>query len=96
MDRNDVNWKGYIPAITTPFDKEGNIDWKGWEHLLEWLLQEGVHGIVVNGTSGEWFSQTVEEQRDLLRRVIDKYRLRYGRRVLRLHRLLRACKTRRL
>lgn len=71
MDRNDVNWRGYIPAITTPFDKEGNIDWNGWDQLLEWLVQEGVHGIVVNGTTGEWFSQTVAEQRDLLRRAID-------------------------
>ena len=67
MDRHTVNWKGYIPAITTPFLKNGEIDWKGWRKLLNWLVDEGMHGVLVNGTTGEWFSQTVDEQKELFR-----------------------------
>ena len=26
MDRNTVNWRGYIPAIVTPFDEQGELD----------------------------------------------------------------------
>lgn len=67
LDRNSVNWKGYLPAITTPFLENGEIDWAGWKNLLRWLVDEGMHGIVINGTTGEWFSQTVEETAELFR-----------------------------
>lgn len=71
MDRNTVSWKGYIPAITTPFLENGDLDWEGWEKLLTWLIDEGMHGITINGTTGEWFSQTVEEQKELFRKTVE-------------------------
>lgn len=74
MNRDSINWKGYIPAITTPFHSNGDIDWKGFEDLLNWLMDEGMHGIIVNGTTGEWFSQSVEEQGEIFQfaaRIID-------------------------
>ncbi|GGP07791.1 dihydrodipicolinate synthase family protein [Oceanobacillus neutriphilus] len=61
MDKYTVDWKGYIPAISIPFFKNGEIDWKGWSTLLNWLVDEGMHGLLVNGTTGEWFSQSLEE-----------------------------------
>ena len=30
--------------------------------LLEWLAGEGMHGLVVAGTTGEWFSMSSEEK----------------------------------
>lgn len=65
MDKMSVDWKGYIPAITLPFDEEQRIDWKGYEKLLNWLADEGMHGIVINGTTGEWFSLTDEEIKEV-------------------------------
>jgi len=65
MDRNSIDWKGYIPAISTPFLANGDIDFEGWGKLLNWLVDEGMHGLVINGTTGEWFSQSFEEQRQL-------------------------------
>lgn len=67
MDRRDVEWKGYIPAITTPFRQDGEIDWPGWHTLLEWMVAEGMHGIAVAGTTGEWFSLTPNERVELFR-----------------------------
>lgn len=61
MDKHSVNWKGYIPAISIPFKKNGDIDWNGWRTLLQWLIDEGMHGLVINGTTGEWFSQSLED-----------------------------------
>jgi dihydrodipicolinate synthase/N-acetylneuraminate lyase len=66
MDRSSVNWRGYIPAITTPFTRERNLDQRGLHSLLEWLEAEGMHGIVVAGTTGEWFSLSGTERRTLL------------------------------
>ena len=67
MDRNSVDWRGYIPAITTPFTRERDLDERGLHLLLEWLDAEGMHGIVVAGTTGEWFSLSAAERLTLLR-----------------------------
>src|SRR5579875_2825593 len=67
MDRTSVDWRGYIPAITTPFTRDRQLDERAWVQLLEWLAAEGMHGIVVAGTTGEWFSLSDAERRTLLR-----------------------------
>lgn len=69
MDRNSIDWRGYIPAITTPFDRHQQLDVVALEKLLRWLLQEGIHGIIALGTQGEWFSITQDERREMLRVV---------------------------
>lgn len=66
MDRSSVDWRGYIPAITTPFTRDRQLDEKALQQLLEWLAAEGMHGIVVAGTTGEWFSLSDTERRILL------------------------------
>lgn len=65
MDRNSVDWYGYIPAITTPFRKDGSIAWDDLAVELEYYVAERMHGVVVAGTSGEWFSLTGDERAQL-------------------------------
>ena len=40
-------------AIVTPFDGEGNIDWKSFEQLVEYWIKGKVEYLVVLGTTGE-------------------------------------------
>jgi 1-pyrroline-4-hydroxy-2-carboxylate deaminase len=63
MDKHDVDWKGYWPASPTPFTKEGEFDEASFRSLLRFYVQEGMHGILVNGSTGEWFSQSPQERR---------------------------------
>jgi dihydrodipicolinate synthase/N-acetylneuraminate lyase len=72
MNRNDVDWRGYWPACPTPFTSDGAVDVESLRALIEWYLGEGMHGIFVNGTSGEWFSQTQEERRLVADTAIDQ------------------------
>jgi dihydrodipicolinate synthase/N-acetylneuraminate lyase len=65
MDRNSVDWRGYIPAITTPLDKDRELDVAAFGTLLEWLDGEGMHGLVVAGTTGEWFNLSHAERKTL-------------------------------
>lgn len=65
MDRNSVSWRGYIPAITTPFDKAGRLDFEAFDGQMEWLTNEGLQGVILAGTSGEWFSMTTQERAQL-------------------------------
>ncbi len=67
--RNRVSWKGYIPAITTPFDEERQLDFRALGELLEWLEAEGMHGLVIAGTTGEWTSLSPEERKALFKAV---------------------------
>lgn len=63
MNRDDVNWRGYWVAAPTPFTREGALDDKLWREELRLYHSQGVHGILVNGTTGEWFSQSDAERR---------------------------------
>jgi len=45
-------FKGSIPALITPF-KNGEIDWPSFENLVEWHIEQGSHGLVPCGTTGE-------------------------------------------
>lgn len=74
MDRHSVQWRGYIPAITTPFTQSGELDFESLERMLSWLHEEGMHGIIVGGTQGEWFSIAPSERREMLTLVGRKLR----------------------
>jgi len=63
--RSRVEWKGYIPAITTPFTADLELDLNGLGTLLEWLHAEGMHGLVIAGTTGEWTSLSPVERKKL-------------------------------
>jgi dihydrodipicolinate synthase/N-acetylneuraminate lyase len=71
VNRDSVDWRGYIPAITTPFDEHGGLDLVRLRELLDWLAEEGMHGLVVAGTTGEWFSMSSEEKATLFAAVGD-------------------------
>ncbi|MBA5800261.1 dihydrodipicolinate synthase family protein [Rhizobium changzhiense] len=62
---------GVMPALITPFDANNRIDFKAFEGLLTHLREAGVTGWVPNGSTGEYFSQSREERRDVLQFVKD-------------------------
>ena len=58
--------KGSIPPLITPF-KRGEVDYDAYAGLVEFQVKNGSHGILVNGTTSEPSTLTVEERN----RVID-------------------------
>ena len=63
MDRSDVDWFGYWVAAPTPFAADGALDETAMTDLIGLYAAQGVHGVLVNGSTGEWFSQTPAERR---------------------------------
>jgi 4-hydroxy-tetrahydrodipicolinate synthase len=57
---------GIIPPMTTPFDADGVIDGGAVRAQVGWLLEAGVHGLAVGGSTGE--GQTLDQ--DELRRLV--------------------------
>ena len=62
---------GVIPAIFTPFAKDGSVNTEQLIKLTEFNLAQGVSGFYVNGSTAENFLLTNEEKRRLLRAVRD-------------------------
>ncbi|MDR3095587.1 MAG: dihydrodipicolinate synthase family protein [Paraburkholderia sp.] len=60
-----MNFEGiYTPAIT-PLDPAGEIDNKAFAEVLESLIAAGVHGIIIGGSTGEYYAHTAQERFDL-------------------------------
>ncbi|WP_337270510.1 dihydrodipicolinate synthase family protein [Oryzifoliimicrobium ureilyticus] len=57
--------QGPITALVTPF-KNGDVDYAGFAHLVEWQISEGVQGFLVNSLAGEGPTLEEEERRSLL------------------------------
>ncbi|MFT9258455.1 MAG: dihydrodipicolinate synthase family protein [Acetobacter sp.] len=60
----------YTPAIT-PLTPEGHIDHAAFADVLEHLIASKVHGIIIGGSTGEYYAQTVQERFDLAARAKD-------------------------
>jgi 4-hydroxy-tetrahydrodipicolinate synthase len=45
-------FRGSLPALITPF-RNGKVDEKAFQDFVEWQIQEGSHGLVPCGTTGE-------------------------------------------
>jgi len=63
MDMTLLNWRGYWVASPTPFRHDGAFDEPALRDLLRLYRSQGVHGVLLNGTTGEWFSQSSDERR---------------------------------
>jgi 4-hydroxy-tetrahydrodipicolinate synthase len=66
-----INWRGVYPAVTTQFNEDDSINHEANAQMLNQLIDEGVHGIIVNGTVGENCSLSAEEKRDVMRNAVE-------------------------
>ena len=55
--------KGIVPPMTTPFDADGNVDEDAFRAEARYLIDAGVHGLAVCGSTGEGHTVTLEETR---------------------------------
>lgn len=67
----NVKLSGVMPALVTPFDANNKIDFGAFEKLLTHFREAGVTGWVPNGSTGEYFSQSTDERRQVLQFVKD-------------------------
>lgn len=61
---------GSYPPIVTPF-KDGEVDFEAYAKLIEFQIRNGTHGIVVNGTTSEPSTLTLQERNELVKLAIE-------------------------
>lgn len=65
------DWKGVMPAITTCFDEQLNIDHEFTARHVAWLIDNGCTGIVTPGSLGEGGCLSLDEKKALWKTCID-------------------------
>jgi 4-hydroxy-tetrahydrodipicolinate synthase len=68
----NFKWEGVMPAITTQFSKNYQLDINAYRTNLGAQLSAGVHGIILGGTLGEASTITTAERSLLLKTTIEQ------------------------
>ncbi|MFV9485086.1 4-hydroxy-tetrahydrodipicolinate synthase [Christiangramia gaetbulicola] len=63
----EITWKGVMPAVTTKFTADDNLDLDMFKKNIHAQLNAGVNGIILGGTLGEASTLLAEEKRELTR-----------------------------
>ena len=64
--------EGTFVAMATPFTEDNKIDEEGYRSNINFLIENGVDGLVAAGTSGESATITHEEQKKLIEILVDE------------------------
>ena len=56
---------GILPPLLTPLADDENVDEASLRGLARFMLDQGVHGLVVGGSSGEGFNLSIDELRQI-------------------------------
>ncbi|MGB1255763.1 MAG: 4-hydroxy-tetrahydrodipicolinate synthase [Thiolinea sp.] len=64
-------FRGSFAALITPF-RNGQIDEPALRHLVNWHIEQGTHGLVPMGTTGESPTVTHEEHKTVVRIVVEE------------------------
>ena len=67
-----LDWSGVIPALTTKFTADDQLDLPLFQKNLEAQLEAGVNGIVLGGTLGEASVLTTAEKEILVKFAVEK------------------------
>ncbi len=59
---SNPRWRGVFPAITTKFHADESLDAAGTAQHIEFLIKNGVHGLVTCGSLGEASTLSLEEK----------------------------------
>mgnify|MGYP002629592163 FL=1 len=67
----NIQWNGVIPAVTTKFTYNDQLDLETFEVNIKAQLEAGVSGIILGGTLGEASTLTNDEKRILILKTIE-------------------------
>ena len=63
---------GLMPAMVTPFKEDFEIDRRGLQSNVDFLIENGIDVLVPCGTNGEFSSLTVDEIKEVIKIVVDQ------------------------
>jgi len=64
--------QGVLPAVVTPFDEHEEFDEPAFRELVDWLIEQGITGIVPCGTTGEFSLMSQGERARVIEACVDQ------------------------
>lgn len=61
--------QGVFPIANTPFSEDGRVDYESQDRLVDYLIEQGAHGLGLFGNASEGYTLTAEERVELMRRI---------------------------
>lgn len=69
-----IDWKGCFVVAVTPFAPDGSMDERAIRRLIDTFVADGVAGIILAGSTGEWYNMTIAEKAELFRIGVEQTR----------------------
>lgn len=61
-----MKMEGIFTPVITPNREDGSIDKDGFGNVVEFLIESGVHCILVGGSTGEYYAQSFDERVEMM------------------------------
>lgn len=65
-------FRGSYVALVTPMKEDTSLDWDALEKFIEWHIEQGSHGLVPVGTTGESATLSMSEHAEVIKRVVQQ------------------------
>ena len=61
-----MKFKGIYTPVVTPYDEDFVCNEEELAEIIEFLIKSGVNGLVIAGSTGEYYAQTMKERIKLM------------------------------
>lgn len=62
-----MQFEGIYTPVITPFGEDASVDYDAYAAQIQYLKDAGVHGLMIGGTTGEYYVESHEERVELLK-----------------------------
>ena len=60
--------KGLYVPLVTPFNADESINYDAYKTIIDYVIDNGMDGVLVGGTTGEYHVMSVEERKELIKK----------------------------
>lgn len=64
--------RGPVVAVTTPFKPDLSLDLDGMRQLVKFYVQRGIGPLIIGGSTGEFYSLTMDERKAILEVAVEQ------------------------
>ena len=69
-------FQGIYTPVVTPYHEDGSVNWETLGEIIDFLVDQGVHGLISGGSTGENYAQSVSERIELAQFTLDRLNAR--------------------
>lgn len=67
-----VEFEGTFVVVVTPFSSNEELDIESLKANIDYYVKNGIHGIVVGGSTGEFAALSIQEHKKIIETVVDR------------------------